>query len=81
MSALRGDDRCKIRRQYLSPGSLTEPSGAGAKVAESWILRENPQFETHRTSLANLHITILEKLGVPVEKLGDSTGKINLVEV
>jgi hypothetical protein len=29
------------------------------------------------TPLANLHVTILEKLGVPVEKLGDSTGKLN----
>jgi len=27
------------------------------------------------TPLANLHVTILEKLGTPVEKLGDSTGK------
>jgi hypothetical protein len=28
------------------------------------------------TPLANLHVTILESLGVPVEKLGDSTGKL-----
>lgn len=28
------------------------------------------------TPLANLHVTMLEKLGVPVEKFGDSTGKI-----
>ncbi len=28
------------------------------------------------TPLSNLHLTILEKLGVPVEKLGDSTGKL-----
>ena len=28
------------------------------------------------TPLTNLHVTILEKLGVPVEKLGDSTGKL-----
>ena len=28
------------------------------------------------TPLANLHITILDKLGVAVEKLGDSTGKL-----
>ena len=26
--------------------------------------------------LANLHVTILDKLGVPVEKLGDSTGRL-----
>jgi hypothetical protein len=28
------------------------------------------------TPLTNLHITLLEKLGVPVEKLGDSTGTL-----
>ena len=34
------------------------------------------------TPLANMHLTILEKLGVPVEKIGDSTGQLNrLVEV
>jgi hypothetical protein len=29
------------------------------------------------TPLTNLHMTLLDKVGVPVEKLGDSTGKIN----
>ena len=29
------------------------------------------------TPLSNLHVTLLDKVGVPVEKLGDSTGKIN----
>ncbi|MCY4120383.1 MAG: DUF1552 domain-containing protein, partial [Acidobacteria bacterium] len=29
------------------------------------------------TPLANMHITILEKLGVPLESLGDSTGKVD----
>ena len=29
------------------------------------------------TPLANLHITILEKLGIPVESLGDSTGRLD----
>ena len=31
------------------------------------------------TPLANLHLTILEKMGVPIERLGDSTGKLELV--
>jgi hypothetical protein len=31
------------------------------------------------TPMANLHLTILEKLGVPVEQFGDSTGQLNLV--
>ncbi|HEV8316986.1 MAG TPA: DUF1552 domain-containing protein [Vicinamibacterales bacterium] len=28
--------------------------------------------------LANLHVTVLEKMGIPAERLGDSTGKIDL---
>ena len=31
------------------------------------------------TPLTNLHLTLLDKLGVPVEKLGDSTGKLELL--
>jgi hypothetical protein len=33
------------------------------------------------TPLANLHVTLLDKLGVRVEKFGDSTGKVNLGDV
>ena len=29
------------------------------------------------TPFSNLHLTLLDKVGVPVDKLGDSTGKIN----
>ena len=28
------------------------------------------------TPLSNLHITLLDKVGVPADKLGDSTGRI-----
>ena len=28
------------------------------------------------TPLTNLHVTLLNKMGVPAEKLGDSTGKL-----
>ena len=31
------------------------------------------------TPVANLHLALLEKLGVPMEGLGDSTGKLELV--
>jgi len=33
------------------------------------------------TPLTNLYLTMLEKAGVPVEKLGDSTGRFNRLEV
>ena len=29
------------------------------------------------TPLTNLHVTLLDKVGVPVDKLGDSTGKFS----
>ncbi|MEQ1870719.1 MAG: DUF1552 domain-containing protein [Vicinamibacterales bacterium] len=31
------------------------------------------------TPLTNLHLTLLDRLGVPVEKLGDSTGRLELI--
>jgi hypothetical protein len=31
------------------------------------------------TPLANLHVTLLDKLGVPVDKLGDSNGELALL--
>jgi hypothetical protein len=34
-----------------------------------------------QTPMTNLHLAVLDKLGVPVEKLGDSTGEINLLSV
>jgi len=33
------------------------------------------------TPLTNLYLTVLDKVGVPTEKLGDSTGKLNRLEV
>lgn len=33
------------------------------------------------TPMANLYLTLLDKLGVPVDKLGDSTGKLELLSV
>jgi hypothetical protein len=33
------------------------------------------------TPVSNLHLAILDKLGLPVEKLGDSTGKVDLLSM
>lgn len=35
--------------------------------------------EAKETPLTNLHITLLEKMGIPAEQLGDSTGRIELL--
>ena len=34
---------------------------------------------TDETPLANLQLTLLDKLGLPVERFGDSTGQLNLL--
>lgn len=39
------------------------------------------QFPGDTTPLTNLYLTMLDKVGVPTEKLGDSTGKLNRLEV
>jgi hypothetical protein len=31
------------------------------------------------TPLTNLHLTLLDRLGVPVDQLGDSTGELSLL--
>ena len=36
---------------------------------------------TDKTPASNLHLTILDKMGVPVDKLSDSTGKLDLLTV
>lgn len=38
-------------------------------------------FPGDTTPLTNLYLTMLDKVGVPTEKLGDSTGKLNRLEV
>ncbi|HIE95328.1 MAG TPA: DUF1552 domain-containing protein [Acidobacteria bacterium] len=34
-----------------------------------------------RTPISNLHLTILDKMGVPVDQMSDSTGKLDLLSV
>ena len=31
------------------------------------------------TPATNLHLTLLDKMGIPVEKMSDSTGKLDLL--
>jgi hypothetical protein len=50
--------------------------GAGGKIKGGRHLRF-----PDGTAMTNLHLTVLDKLGVPVEKLGDSTGKLDLLSV
>jgi hypothetical protein len=36
------------------------------------------QYPGDLTPLSNMHLTILDKLGIPTDKLGDSTGPLKL---
>jgi hypothetical protein len=31
------------------------------------------------TSISNLHLTMLDRMGVPVDKMGNSTGRLELL--
>ena len=51
--------------------------GAAGRVAGGRYL----VFPGDTTPLTNLYLTMLDKVGVPTERLGDSTGKLNRLEV
>ena len=51
--------------------------GASGRVAGGRYVR----FPGDTTPLTNLYLTMLDKVGVPTERLGDSTGKLNRLEV
>lgn len=51
--------------------------GAAGRIAGGRCIK----FPGDTTPLTNLYLTMLEKVGVPTEKFGDSTGKLNRLEV
>ena len=51
--------------------------GAAGRVAGGRHIR----YPGDTTPLTNLYLTMLDKAGVPTEKLGDSSGKLNRLEV
>ena len=66
------------RARYEADGRLAVVLGQVetlAPEAKAWTLTGD------ETPLTNLYLTMLEKAGVPVEKLGDSTGRFNRLEV
>ena len=50
--------------------------GAGGKLKAGSHIRY-----PDGTPMTNLFLTVLDKLDVPLDKLGDSTGKLNLLSV
>jgi hypothetical protein len=51
--------------------------GASGRIQGGRYLK----FAGDTTPLTNLYLTMLDKIGVPTEKFGDSTGKLNRLEV
>ncbi len=51
--------------------------GAAGRIAGGRYLK----FAGDETPLTNLYLTMLDKVGVPTEKLGDSTGRLNRLEM
>jgi hypothetical protein len=48
--------------------------GAGGDVKGGRHLRY-----TEGTPISNLHLTMLEKMGIPMESIANSTGRLNLL--
>ena len=51
--------------------------GASGRIAGGRYVK----YPGDETPLTNLYLTMLDKVGVPTEKLGDSTGRLNRLEV
>ena len=76
--------RCSTRPcSSTGPGSATATRTSTTTCRSRWSAARRAGIQGGRyirypqdTPLSNLHVTILEKLGVPVESLGDSTGKL-----
>ena len=91
LDAIREADSTLLDRSLILYGSnLSVPTshsqrdlpiivagGAAGRIAGGRHL----QFQGDTTPLTNLYLTMLDKIGVPTEKLGDSTGKLNRLEV
>lgn len=91
LDGIREGDSTLLDRSLLLYGSnLSNPTahsqrdlpivvagGAAGRVAGDRYIR----LPGDTTPLTNLYLTLLDKAGVPTEKLGDSTGKFNRLEV
>jgi hypothetical protein len=60
--------------------NLHEPKELPIVVAGGGVgqLRGGRHIRYARPSLSNLHVTLLDKLGVPIERFGDSTDRLRL---
>jgi hypothetical protein len=58
------------------PGHVQYSQAGPFSVAFAGALNDLKRFPFHDAS-----VTMLDKVGVPTEKLGDSTGKLNRLEV
>ena len=83
----RATARCSTTRcSSTAPASATATRTSTTTCRSRWSAARRPGIKGGRyvryakgTPLANLHVTILDKLGVQVEKLGDSTGRLDRI--
>jgi len=69
MATVRGHDNKGLPFVLVGGGSgQLAPGGRHIKAADE-------------TPVTNLHLTILDKMGVPVDTMSDSTGKLELLSV
>ena len=67
------------RAHFAQPARSADHRGRRrGRAHRRWTLYP---FPGDTTPLTNLYLTMLDKVGVPTEKFGDSTGKLNRLEV
>ena len=78
-----GADPNRANELGIGPLSLAISNGSTPLVTQLLAKGANPNLarENGETPLTNLYLTMLDKVGVPPEKLGDSTGRLNRLEV
>jgi hypothetical protein len=76
MLIMYGSEMSDSNRHLLQNLPVLLAGGAGGRIKGGNHLRY-----PKGTPLTNLYLTMLDKMGLPVEKFGDSTGKLELLSV
>ena len=81
-------DRCSITRSICSAAAWATPTSTITRTCRSWSRADaaassraaGTSGSTKPTPLANLHLTLLDKVGVHLDTFVDSTGRISDLE-
>ncbi len=71
------DDRLRQRHRRRQPPQPRRPAGAPGRPRQRHAQHRPPRDVQGGTPLTNLYLSLLDRMGCKVEKLGDSNGRID----